>query len=298
LLGLLIYEYRRQDKADLYVAELRIKKHLLPTFGRIRACKLTSRNIRDYIESRKQAASNATINRELSILRRAYNLGALEDPPLVHRVPRIPKLKEDNVREGFLENHQYRTILGFLPPPLQPVFVVAYHLGMRKGELLKIRSDWVDLEAGLIFVNGRVTKNGKPKTAPIYGEMRAWLDMALTRSKLNSPNGKYLFIWDDGKPIRDFRGSWEKACELAGLPGLFFHDLRRTAVRNLIRAGVSEKVAMAISGHKTASMLWRYNITDTRDIQEAGRHAERYLEQLRTAEPTEKPTECSNVKPS
>lgn len=297
LLSLLIDEYRRQDKADLYITELRVRKHLSPKFGRIKACKLTSRDIRDYIAVRKEMASNATINRELSILRRAYNRGALEDPPLVYRVPRVPKLKECNVREGFVENHQYRMMLSLLPAPLQPVFVVAYHLGMRKGELLKIRRDWVDLEAGLIFVNGRVIKNGKPKTVPIYGDMRPWLNTALTSCRSKSPKSKYLFVWEDGKPIRDFRGSWEKACQLAGVPGLLFHDLRRTAVRNLIRAGISEKVTMAISGHKTASMLWRYNITDTRDIQEAGRRMQLYLEQLGNAETTEKPTECSNVKP-
>jgi integrase len=242
LLSLLIDEYRRQDKADLYITGLRVQRHLRPRLGCKKTWKLTSRDIREYIDVRAETASNATINRELSILRRAYNLGALEDPPLVYRVPRIPKLKEDNVREGFIEHDQYRTILSLLPPPLQPVFVVAYHLGMRKGELLKVRRDWIDLEAGLMFVNGRVTKNGKPKTAPIYGEMRAWLDMALTSCKLNSPNGKHLFVWEDGKPIRDFRGSWDKACQTAGASGLLFHDLRRTAVRNLIRAGISKRL--------------------------------------------------------
>jgi len=90
-------------------------------------------------------AANATINRELAIIRRAYNLGALEDPPLIYRVPRIPKLKEDNIREGFLESREYRMILDSLPEPLKPAFVLGYHLGMRTGELLALKRDWVDL---------------------------------------------------------------------------------------------------------------------------------------------------------
>ena len=92
LLTLLTDDYRRQDKADLYQAQLRIEKHLRPAFGDVTAGKLTSKHIREYIEKRKKNAANATINRELAIVRRAYNLGALEDPPLVYRVPRIPKL--------------------------------------------------------------------------------------------------------------------------------------------------------------------------------------------------------------
>jgi integrase len=255
LLTLLIEDYRRQDKADLYQAQLRVEKHLRPEFGDLTANKLTSRHIREYIERRKRKAAHATINRELAIVRRAYNLGALEDPPLVYRIPRIPKLKEDNVREGFLEPPQYRMILDGLAEPVKPVFVLGYHLGMRTGELLALKRDWVDLAEGLIYVNGRVTKNRKAKTAPIYGDMAAWLEMLLARCKMQSPNGKFLFIWENGRPIKDFRGSWDNACESAGIPGLLFHDLRRTAVRNMIRAGVPEKVAMEVSGHKTASML-------------------------------------------
>jgi integrase len=166
---------------------------------------------------------------------------------------------------------------------LTRMFVMAYHLGMRTGELLAIRRDWVDLSEGLIYIYGRVTKNRKGKTAPIYGDMAAWLEVLLTRCKLQSPNGKYLFIWEDGKPIKDFRGSWASACEAAGLPDLLFHDLRRTAVRNMIRAGVPEKIAMEVSGHKTASMLWRYNIVDARDIKEAGRRTEKYLREQQEA---------------
>ena len=95
-----------------------------------------------------------------------------------------------------------------------------------------------------------MTKNRKAKAAPVHGDMAAWLEMLLTRCKLQAPDSKHLFIWEDDRPIKDFRASWEKACESAGLPGLLFHDLRRTAVRNMIRAGVPEKVALEVSGHK------------------------------------------------
>ena len=86
------------------------------------------------------------------------------------------------------------------------------------------------------------------------------------------------------RPTVGQRADWKQACGRAGVPNLLFHYLRRTAVRNMIRAGVPEKIAMQISGHKTASMLWRYNITDTRDIKDAGKRTERYLEARRGKE--------------
>jgi integrase len=282
LLNLLIKDYREQDRASLQNVEQRVNKHVRPAFGKLQAKKLTTTHIREYKERRlASGAANATVNRELAWLRRAFNLGALEDPPLVTRVPRIVALKEDNAREGFLEEPKYRELLNALEDSVKPVFVMLYHLGMRTGELLKVKRDWVDLVEGVIYVNGRVTKNKKPKTVPIFGDMGSWLEMQLARCQALSPKAKELFVWEDGKPIRDFRGSWQTACDSIGLPDLIPHDLRRTAVRNMIRAGVPEKVAMEISGHKTAAMLWRYNIVDTRDIVEAGRKTDRYLKNLR-----------------
>ncbi len=272
LLNLLLKDYRDQDRASLYTTELRVEKHVRPAFGKLKASKLTTGHVREYKEMRRtNGAAPGTINREIAALRRAYNLGLIEDPPLVYRVPSILALKEDNVREGFLEWSEYRRLLEALPDPVKPVFVLGYHLGMRTGELLKLHRDWVDLTEGVIFVNGRTTKNKRPKTVPIYGEMRSWLEMQLTRCHTIAPKDKHLFVWEDGSPIKDFRGSWEKACVSVDLRDLLFHDLRRSVVRNMIRAGVSDKVAMQISGHRTPAMLWRYDITDTRDVVEAGR---------------------------
>ena len=298
LLDLLVADYRRQDKADLKEAEQRVSRLLKPNFGHLRASAFTTKVVNHYIELRQSLGrQNATINRELALLRRAFRLGHEHDPQLVFRLPIIKALKEDNVREGFLEAEKYRLILTALSDPIKPVFVVAYHLGMRTGELLAIKRSWVELEEGLIYVNGRVTKNKNPKVAPIYGDMKPWLEMLLSRGAVESPKCVWLFS-RNGKPIRSFKGDWEQACAAAGVPELLFHDLRRTAVRNMIRAGVPEKVAMQISGHKTASMLWRYNITDARDIKDAGKRTERYLKVQKGEEHAGKPAEYFGTKVS
>ena len=99
--------------------------------------------------------------------------------------------------------------------------------------------------------------------------MAKFLDMQHRESE-------YLFA-KGTRPIRDFRESWDQACERAGIPDLLFHDLRRTAVRNLRRAGVPESVIMKITGHRTRTVFERYNITDQSDTQEAGRRAGEFL---------------------
>jgi integrase len=265
LLQMVINDCRRDDQADLRETEQPVNRLLKPYFGQMSAEEFSTKALNNYINQRQELdRTNGTINREWAHLRRAFLLGYQNEPQLVFRLTVVKSLREDNVCEGFLKADKYYLILDELTEEIKPVFVVAYHLGMRTGELLAIKRSWVDLPEELIHVNGRVTKNRASKTAPIYRQMKPWLEKLLSQGEQESPKCVWLFS-TDGKPIKRFRADLVKACEAAGVPGLLFHNLRRKVVRNMIRAGVPEKVAMQISGHKTASMLWRYNITDTTD---------------------------------
>ena len=95
-----------------------------------------------------------------------------------------------------------------------------------------------------------------------------------------SRDSEYLFA-RGAEPIKDFRASWKLACAKAGVPNLLFHDLRRTAARNLRRAGIPESVVMKITGHKTRAMFERYNIVDEEDIREIGRRAENFKRSMK-----------------
>ena len=87
---------------------------------------------------------------------------------------------------------------------------------------------------------------------------------------------------DDGEPIREFRKSWATACKVAGAEHLRFHDLRRTAIRNLVRAGVAQPVSMRISGHQTDSVFRRYDITSDEDLRLAAERTAAYVDTLLT----------------
>lgn len=281
LLTLLLDDYEIRRVAQVYIATLKVKSILLPKLGEIKATKLSSARIREYVEARLKVVKPGTVNRELGLLHRAFQLGYNQDPPLVARVPHFPRLTEDEPRKGFLKPESYQKLLFELPVELRLLFVVAYHVGLRKGALLRIKWTQVDREAHTIWMEGR-RRNRKPEpiAVPIYGDMAKFIEM-------QPQSSEYLFA-RGAKPIRDFRESWDLACQRAGLPGLLFHDLRRTAVRNLRRAGVAETVIMKITGHRTRSVFERYNITDETDTREAGRKAEEFLatEQKRVAQIT------------
>lgn len=271
LLKMMLEDYDVRGVAQSYIAALKVKSILNPKLGDIKAAKLTTEQVKLYIRDRLRKVKPGTVNRELGMLHRAYQLGYQHDPPLVGKVPRFPKLPEGEPRKGFLKPELYRKLLVELPEDLRLLFVIAYHVGLRRGALLRIKWSQVDFNALCIWMEGkRANRKPEPVAVPIYGDMGRFL-------QTQSRTSEYLFA-RGSKPIKDFRESWDLACQRAGVPDLLFHDLRRTAVRNLRRAGVSETVIMKITGHRTRGVFERYNITDQSDTQEAGKLAAELLE--------------------
>jgi integrase len=274
LCQLVIEDNHLRKLRDAQHVEWRCKSHIEPLLGRLLASRFGPTQVRQYVAQRRAAgAADATINRELGIVRRGLQLGYEADPPLVQRIPIIHRLEEDNVRQGFLEPDQYEKLLGELPANLKALFVCGYHTGARKNELRQIQWPQVDFEAGLIRLSAGQTKNKRARTLPIYGDMRRWLE----HQRKTCPAGcLWVFHGAHGCPVDNHLNGWAEACKRAGVPGLLFHDLRRSAVRNMKRAGIQDVEAMRISGHRTRAVFDRYNIVDEADLQVAAEKLEQY----------------------
>ena len=287
LLNALLADYGLRGRASKKQLESRMKLHLLPLLGPIRAQDFGNRHVDAYVRQRRQQeASDAAINRELEHVRAAFKFAV--DNEELSKVPKVRMLDEDNVRTGFLEHSEYVTLRQALPAYLVPLFVVGYHIGCRLGELLKLRWDQVDFEASQIWLERRQTKGKVARVLPIYGDMREVLVAAFKERNEEHPECQWIF-GREGEKIVDFRKSWAKACSMAEVKGLHFHDLRRSAVRNMDRAGIPRTTIRRIIGHETDAMFDRYRIVDQKDIREAGEKAEQYLQQQPTTKRGAKP---------
>src|SRR5664280_571349 len=260
-------------------------------FGVRRAVEVTPDLVREYIDERKKSVrfvggkaivglANATINRETEILGRAFRL-ALNEGTLA-MAPKFPSLPEHNARKGFFERHEVEKLLLHLREPLSDMAQFAYATGWRLGEIRGLRWEYVDRRAREIRLQD--SKNGEGRVLPLDENLWALIERRWVRREYKKPNDVssiqvFVFHFRGGPvPETTIRRWWVDACTKAGLPKKLFHDFRRSAVRDMIRGGVPQTVAMSISGHKTESMFRRYNITTTADKLEALRLRQRYVE--------------------
>jgi integrase len=241
-------------------------KHLTGHFGTMRAIDITTDRIRRYIALRQtDGAANATIQGELAALKRAFNL-AVQSEVLPTR-PHVPSVKVSNARKGFLEGANLERVISELPAEVQSVVRFAALTGWRKGEVLPLTWAQVDWEAGVVRLEPGTTKNDEGREfpfrvlAPLTEVLEAQREYTRQVEREQGKIIPYVFH-RRGRPIVSFRYTWNDACVRAGSPGALFHDLRRSAVRNLEKAGVPRSVAMKLTGHKTEAVYRRYAIAD------------------------------------
>jgi integrase len=260
-------DYRINGRRSIDDVEARWNLHLKPFFGVLRAVDVSSELIARYVDARqRQEAKNATINRELAALKRMYHLGMRATPAKVLRVPAFPHLMENNVRKGFLEDGQYHKIVALCPELwFRSIMECGRTYGWRISELLNMQAGQIDLAQRVIRLEPGTTKNREGREVVMTDAVYTLLSACVAGKTAD----EYVFTRSSGKRVRDFRRTWISACEQAGVPGLLFHDLRRTAARNLRRAGVPETVIMKIGGWRTRSVFERYAIVSRTDITDA-----------------------------
>lgn len=251
-------------------------KPLRQRLGAYRAVNLTAEVVDAYIQDqlahggrKGQGAKRATVNRGTQLLAQAFKLAIerrhLSSAPAIRRQP-----EAGNARTGFFGAREFSAVLENLPEHVRDFALFAYLTGWRKGEIASLR--WADVDGDVIRLRPEDSKNGTGRTVPLEDELAELMERRKAARRVKTANGVTLaglVFHHAGQPIVDLRKSWRTATKLAGCPGRLFHDLRRTAVRNLVRAGVPEGVAMSISGHKTRSIFDRYNIVNEDQKREA-----------------------------
>ena len=278
---------------------LSLVKRAKAIFGSRMAGELNADDINAHVErSIGEGYAAATTNRIVECLRRAYQLGDIKPPKMV-------RLKEDNARSGFLTRAEFDVLIAKLPEDLRDFCLFAFLTGMRAGEIRSLA--WSDVSETVIRLRGSNAKTKKPRSIVATGELAALLERRQAARAVKSEEGATAVMAStifhrDGEPVGEFRKSWSSACVAAGLgkmlcpkcqtegatntcskckiatrySGRVFHDLRRTAIRNMVRSGVPQSVAMKISGHTTDSTFRRYDICSEEDLAQAMLKVERY----------------------
>jgi integrase len=288
----LLADYANNEYDSTDDAEGRIENHLRPRFGGVKLTAITTPTINAYIQQRRrEKAKNGTINRELALLRRMFTLAHRAGLIVVR--PYIPRLDEHNVRKGFFEAAAFASVVQHLTPPIADVATVAYLTGWRTdSEILPLEWSQVDLKARTVTLEADTTKNDEPRVFPMTADLRVvferrqarreamialghicpfvfFREVAPGRRGLSKQHRAYAAVAVEPKRIKRFNKQWKTACAAAGCPGRVPHDFRRTAIRNMSRRGVPERVAMTLTGHKTRSVFDRYRIVNETDLRDA-----------------------------
>jgi len=284
--GELVNWYLSLPKTNQVRSVYKIKQHcgrLKKVFGNMKADEIKPSMVEAYqqkrlseISCRKTPYKPASINRELEVMRRIYNLAVREDMVIKNPCWKVTRLSEKNARDRILSQEEFQKLIKELPQHAADIVTVAYFCGMRAGEIFGLTWDRVNMKEGYFNLTPEDTKTGKARTVYFSRPVREILERL---GKVRQISHRFVFTYN-GHPLRSIKYSLTKGLERAGIDDFRFHDLRHTYVSNARKAGIDRSVIMKLTGHTTLSMFTRYNTVDEADAKDAMQRLDSYFDRI------------------
>lgn len=261
--------------ASYWVIELSLKK-FNSVFGQQKVLTIKPVDLENYqVKRKKEGKASATVDHEIgktkTMILKAFDNGMVSGETLrtFKKVKRTLK-KGSDVRDRILTRDEFDNLCEHSIKHIRDILITAYHTGMRRGEILNLTWDKVDMKNRFIYLDAEDTKDKEKRSFPIRKELYAVLK-GITRNL----HDQHVFMFRS-KPVKDIRTGLVKACKKAGIvygrfkkDGFIFHDLRHTFNTNMRKSGAAESVIMSITGHSTREMFDRYNTVDDEDKRKA-----------------------------
>lgn len=233
--------------------------HLLQFFDGKKLSNITPADIEDYQKFRlAEGAKPATVNRERACLSHLFNLAKRRQKFFgVNPVSQVQALEENNQRERILSPEEEERLLSCCSPHLKPIIITALYTGMRKGEIINLKWENIDLKHNIITIKNNVSKNKKTRRIPISSAIRR----VFLKQRLQNGRADFVFISSNGNPYKrhdSLKKPFQVACQKANIEELRFHDLRHTAATRMVEAKAGIVAVSRILGHSSLKMTMRY----------------------------------------
>jgi integrase len=251
-------------------------RHFNAVHGDMIVAKIKPVDLENYQAKRKaKGKADNTVDSELGTIRAMVNKAFDNDMvsgETLKAFKRTKKLlkRNANARTRILSHDEFEALCENAALHLKHAVIIAYHTGMRRGEILQLRWPMVDMKARAITLEAHMTKDDEKRIIPISPSLNGTL-----KGIPRALHDDHVLLFR-GKPLKELGKSLQRACVKAEIPygrkiknGFTFHDLRHSFNTNMRKAGVDESVIMSITGHSTREMFDRYNTVDADDTREA-----------------------------
>ena len=244
-------DYSKNNKAS-YERDVVLVKNLKEFFRGKRLVEITPILVEQYKGKRlKEGKMPATVNGEVACLKCMFNWAIKNNKAVENPVQRVKLLKEDNTRTRYLSRDEIRRLLDACPECLRRIVICALLTGMRRGEILKLKWDDMNIAYGTILV--KHTKTGKMREVPISQPLEK-----IILECHNNTDGVYVFCNEQGKPYRRIDTLFQSVVKRANIQDFSFHDLRHTAASYMVMLGIDLATVREILGHQKIDMTLRY----------------------------------------